>query len=74
LRKVPCNYVFREFLGVNTEDRTIGLLPFFHIYGLTAVQFGSMYDGAELVTIPRFDPEIFLKTLHEKKVREMCRV
>lgn len=57
-------------MGVIPDDRIIGLLPFFHIYGLTAVQFGSICDGAHLVTIPRFDPEIFLKTLHERKVRK----
>jgi acyl-CoA synthetase (AMP-forming)/AMP-acid ligase II len=53
---------------VTAEDRTLGLLPFFHIYGLTAVQFGSLQDGAHLYTLPRFDPEAFLKVMHEKKV------
>ena len=57
-------------MNIISEDVVMGLLPFSHIYGLTTVQFCSIYDGAHLVTIPRFDPEIFLKTILEKKVRK----
>nr|KAG5691614.1 hypothetical protein BaRGS_023785 [Batillaria attramentaria] len=59
---------FRELLHVTPDDRTLGLLPFFHIYGLTAVQFGTLYDGGQLVTVPRFDPEMFLTSIQNKKI------
>lgn len=62
------NVVYRDLLRVSPDEKTIALLPFFHIYGLTAVQFGSLYNGAQLVTIPRFEPEMFLKAMHEEKV------
>ncbi|KAK7104284.1 hypothetical protein V1264_019032 [Littorina saxatilis] len=58
----------RDLLRVSPDEKTIALLPFFHIYGLTAVQFGSLYNGAQLVTIPRFEPEMFLKAMHEEKI------
>ncbi|XP_067681240.1 uncharacterized protein [Haliotis asinina] len=50
------------------EDRFIGVLPFYHIYGMIPVQFGALQDGATLYTMPRFDPEMFLTTLHKHKV------
>ncbi|XP_076442304.1 putative 4-coumarate--CoA ligase 1 [Babylonia areolata] len=59
---------FRELLAVTPEDTTLGLLPFFHIYGFVPIQFGSIYDGAHLVTVPRFEPHLFLNTIQEEKI------
>ncbi|KAL8601563.1 hypothetical protein ACOMHN_003829 [Nucella lapillus] len=59
---------FRQLLKVSPDDKTLGLLPFFHIYGLMPIQFGSIYDGAHLVTVPRFEPEMFLKVMQEEKI------
>lgn len=59
----------REILRLTAGvDKTLGLLPFFHIYGLTAVQYATLYDGGHLVTVPRFDPEMFLKSIQNKKI------
>ncbi|XP_071079909.1 uncharacterized protein [Haliotis cracherodii] len=50
------------------NDNFIGVLPFYHIYGMIPVQFGALQDGATLYTMPRFDPEMFLTTLQKHKI------
>ncbi|KAL8589754.1 hypothetical protein ACOMHN_027262 [Nucella lapillus] len=68
-RNVVANILqFRDLTQTTPEDRMLGLLPLFHIYGLTSVQFGSLDSGAELVTIPRFEPEMFLKAMQDRKI------
>ncbi|KAL1138967.1 hypothetical protein AAG570_009028 [Ranatra chinensis] len=43
------------------------VLPFFHIYGLTVTMLSYLKMGAKLVTLPRFEPESFLKVLKDYK-------
>ncbi len=38
-------------------DRMIGVLPFFHIYGMVLILNLALYRGVPLVTIPRFELE-----------------
>ena len=50
------------------EDVVIGVLPFFHIYGLTVILNAALSEGATIVTMPRFDLEQFLQLLQDHKV------
>lgn len=50
------------------KDNCLGLLPFFHIYGLVVVQFGCLQTGTRLITVPQFEPEMFLKAIQQEKV------
>jgi acyl-CoA synthetase (AMP-forming)/AMP-acid ligase II len=43
----------------------VGVLPFFHIYGMTAIMNLALMRGATVVTLPRFELEPFLKVLQE---------
>jgi acyl-CoA synthetase (AMP-forming)/AMP-acid ligase II len=54
----------------STSDRdvVIGVLPFFHIYGMTVIMNIAIHLGATIVTMPRFDLEQFLKILQDYKV------
>jgi acyl-CoA synthetase (AMP-forming)/AMP-acid ligase II len=45
---------------VHGEDTTIVFLPFFHIYGLTAIALLGLWSGATLVVMPRFELEPYL--------------
>ena len=45
---------------VKKDDVVFGVLPFFHIYGLTALVNLTLAAGATLVTLPRFEVESFL--------------
>ena len=44
-----------------SDDILIGVLPFFHIYGMTVIMNLGLRSGATIVTMPRFDLEQFLE-------------
>jgi 4-coumarate--CoA ligase len=48
-------------------EMTIAFLPFFHIYGMTVLMNQYLACGAGLVTMPRFDLELFLKLVADHK-------
>lgn len=62
---------FRKILQVTEDDTSLGILPFFHIYGMCPVMMGVLVDGGKLVTLPKFDPEMFLKALDSQKVTQL---
>jgi acyl-CoA synthetase (AMP-forming)/AMP-acid ligase II len=57
-----------SFQLVSEKDTVLGLLPFFHIYGMVVIMNMSLAQGATVVTIPRFDPELFLTLIQKHKV------
>jgi acyl-CoA synthetase (AMP-forming)/AMP-acid ligase II len=54
--------------GVSNSDVCIGILPSFHIYGMTLVLSAPIRLGATTVFLPKFDPETFLTALSKYKV------
>jgi acyl-CoA synthetase (AMP-forming)/AMP-acid ligase II len=46
---------------IGEDDVLLGLLPFFHIYGMVVIMLASLYQGATVVTMPRFDLEQLLQ-------------
>ncbi|MGH9966841.1 MAG: 4-coumarate--CoA ligase family protein [Pyrinomonadaceae bacterium] len=55
-----------EGLDYFSEDATlICVLPLFHIYGLVVILNMGLYTGATIVTMPRFDLELFLKAVSD---------
>jgi len=52
----------------------IGVLPFFHIYGLTVLMNLALSKGATVVTMPRFDLDEFLTLMQEHRVTFACLV
>ena len=52
---------------VTADDTLIGVLPLFHIYGLTVVMNAVLRNGATLITMPRFDLEGFLGLVQEHR-------
>jgi acyl-CoA synthetase (AMP-forming)/AMP-acid ligase II len=55
-------------LATGAEDRLIAVLPFFHIYGLVVLMASALWQGATLVSMPRFDLEEFLRILQDQRV------
>jgi 4-coumarate--CoA ligase len=51
-----------------TSDKFLGVLPFFHIYGLTGLVHQILHRGIELVVMPVFNIEVFLKAIQEHKI------
>lgn len=52
----------------STNDKFLGVLPFFHIYGLTGLVHQTLHRGIEVVVMPAFDMETFLKTIQEHRI------
>ncbi|KAB1501426.1 4-coumarate--CoA ligase family protein [Corynebacterium sp. 320] len=50
---------------VTGDDIILGILPFFHIYGLTALINFALSTRAKLLTMPKFDLQPFLEA-HQK--------
>ncbi|XP_041350778.1 4-coumarate--CoA ligase 5-like [Gigantopelta aegis] len=55
-------------MEVVDDDVLLGILPFYHIYGMVPVQFGALQIGSTLITLPRFDPEMFINSIYKSKV------
>ncbi|MCX4763003.1 4-coumarate--CoA ligase family protein [Streptomyces sp. NBC_01275] len=49
-------------------DRILAVLPFFHIYGLTALMNAPLRLGATVVVLPRFDLETFLAAIQQHRI------
>lgn len=55
----------KAWVGVEDGTETfLGVLPFFHVFAMTAVLNLSMAIAANLVMMPRFDLKELLKTMH----------
>jgi acyl-CoA synthetase (AMP-forming)/AMP-acid ligase II len=53
---------------MRSDDVMIGILPFFHIYGMIVVMSLALSQGATVVSMPRFDLEQFLTIMDKYKV------
>ncbi|MFB9517861.1 4-coumarate--CoA ligase family protein [Streptomyces purpureus] len=49
-------------------DRILAVLPFFHIYGLTALMNAPLKHGATVVVLPRFDLDQFLGAIEKHHI------
>ena len=50
------------------DDRVLAVLPFFHIYGLTALMNAPLRNGSTVVVLPRFDLQQFLAAIAEHRI------
>jgi acyl-CoA synthetase (AMP-forming)/AMP-acid ligase II len=63
----------QQFDGIaplGSDDVLIAVLPFFHIYGMTVLMNGGLRRGASVVTMPRFDLEMFLQLIQDQRVTQ----
>ncbi|TWT08969.1 AMP-binding protein [Planomicrobium sp. CPCC 101079] len=49
------------------EETILGIIPLFHVYGLTTVLILSVMQGNRMVLLPKFDAETALKTINKQK-------
>jgi acyl-CoA synthetase (AMP-forming)/AMP-acid ligase II len=64
---VQCEGI-KNYHIVDVEDRVIGVLPFFHIYGMVVVMNLTLMCGATIVTMPRFDLVQFLELIQKYRI------
>jgi acyl-CoA synthetase (AMP-forming)/AMP-acid ligase II len=61
----------RAVQTLGEEDTVVGVLPFFHIYGMTVIMNQALRTGATVVTMPRFDLDGFLELLERHRVTKV---
>ncbi len=49
------------------QEIVLGILPFFHVYGMTTVLILSVMKKSKMVLMPKFDVEDTLKTIDKQK-------
>ncbi|MGI8316851.1 long-chain-fatty-acid--CoA ligase [Halobacillus mangrovi] len=49
------------------NDIVLGVLPFFHVYGMTSVMNLSVMMGSKMILMPKFDAEDVLKVIDKQK-------
>jgi long-chain acyl-CoA synthetase len=54
-------------VGRGREDIVIDPVPFFYLFGLGEVLFGSIMKGATVVIIPRFTPRAILEAVEKER-------
>jgi acyl-CoA synthetase (AMP-forming)/AMP-acid ligase II len=59
-------------LRTDPEDVSLGVVPFFHILGLTGILAVSLHAGAAVVTQPRFDLDAFLEAIQRYRVTSLA--
>ena len=63
----PKSHLNRNFAG-SYQDVVPAVLPFYHIFGLTLVLVGSLFNGCKIVTLPKLDTKSFFKLLDQHQV------
>ncbi|MDQ6599872.1 long-chain fatty acid--CoA ligase [Bacillus salipaludis] len=49
------------------EESVLGILPFFHVYGMTAVLILSVMQAQKMILLPKFDVVTTLKTIDKMR-------
>lgn len=63
LLKVRTNF----FLETD-QDLLLGVLPFYHIYGLVVILLNGLKSGSAIVTLPKFEKASFVQLMEKHKV------
>ena len=54
--------------SIREGDVLLGVLPFFHIYGMVVIMNYALAEKATIVTMPRFDLEQFLQLIEKHQI------
>ncbi|WP_263707591.1 long-chain-fatty-acid--CoA ligase [Shouchella tritolerans] len=50
------------------SERVLGVMPFFHVYGMTTVMNLAVKTAATMVLLPKFKPEEVLRTIEKQQI------
>ncbi|NHN47851.1 long-chain fatty acid--CoA ligase [Halostella sp. JP-L12] len=54
--------------GIRSDDRQLGVLPLFHIYGMTVVMNTSLFHGATFYPLPEWDAQQAVSVIEEEGI------
>jgi long-chain acyl-CoA synthetase len=49
------------------KEALLGVIPFFHVYGMTIVMLLAVMGAQRMILLPKFDAETTLKTIHKQR-------
>ncbi|MDQ1001283.1 long-chain acyl-CoA synthetase [Neobacillus niacini] len=49
------------------EESVLGIVPFFHVYGMTIIMILSVMQAYKMIILPKFDALITLKTIQKQR-------
>jgi long-chain acyl-CoA synthetase len=52
----------------SAEDRILGALPLFHVFANTCILNRTIFNGGEMVLLPKFELRLALKTIQRRRV------
>ncbi|MFN3488487.1 MAG: long-chain-fatty-acid--CoA ligase [Emticicia sp.] len=64
----------KDLQDLNYNDKTILVLPLFHIFGQVVCMIASIYRGSTAVLVPRFDAEMVLSLIQNEKITHFAGV
>jgi long-chain acyl-CoA synthetase len=57
--------------GIRADDRQLGVLPLFHIYGMTVVMNATLFEGGAYYPLPSWDAQQALSLVDEEELTLM---
>ncbi|CAB3255929.1 unnamed protein product [Arctia plantaginis] len=60
-----------SYTTASHQDNTLVVLPMFHSFALSVQMIHKMTVGLKLITLPKFQPEVFLNTILMHKIHSM---
>ncbi|XP_031827653.1 uncharacterized protein LOC116424844 [Nomia melanderi] len=57
-----------DFASPDFQEVIPMILPFFHIFGLNSLTLPRLSTGTQIITVPKFVPELFIKVLTQHKI------
>ncbi|WP_254537839.1 long-chain-fatty-acid--CoA ligase [Halomarina litorea] len=54
--------------GFRADDRMLGVLPLFHIYGMTVTMLGTLFNGAAYYPLPSWDAQEAVSLVEEADI------
>lgn len=58
-----CSEVVAKVLPLQPDDRVVGVLPLYHVYGLSNGLISTIYFGCTIALIPQYSPNALLDTI-----------
>ncbi|MFQ3620238.1 MAG: AMP-binding protein [Spirochaetales bacterium] len=62
-----CSEVVAKVLPLEPTDRVVGVLPLYHVYGLSNGLISTIYFGCTIALIPQYSPQTLLETIQATK-------
>ncbi|WP_134672140.1 long-chain-fatty-acid--CoA ligase [Halorussus marinus] len=57
--------------GIRTDDKQLGVLPLFHIYGMTVVMNATLFNGGAYYPLPEWDAQQALSLVEDERLTLM---